>query len=538
MARSHSKIAFALFALFFAMLFISGSMSTAQAQSFGDDWIEDEDEKLHILLTFDGRSATTATESNPIVIPRNEPMELHLEINVTNDVPLNVSGVITFYFNDIPVLPIQIQNPVTESAWVPVDPVLGIIPVTYLFNLSDYLEVGPVDLMTGIYQSRLSFSFYEIDPSDSVRSSVLHTVYTEFYFILPVENPLQVITTVAGLITTGSTIAAVGGVGLNIQKILEAIQTAHKAKSIHKKTGEIRSLPNLMVIGALPLLFSMLSSMVSVKKKKRKDAVEDQPDSVSEYRLRQRLRETAPEAWQVDKCPRCKRDWDKKTNTCKKCKIDVDTGRQEYAEYLSTKTEKAIKVVGKKKSISIQKLSKAIKTNEYNAGVIGAAMVDTGVTEIQKIDTPFRSFIINIGGLIFLILTWQQLLGGAASKFQTTLTFVGAGLSLAVIIALYVARKTQIEKLRVEVEDGGKLMPTEAEREAKDEIPEAESLPSEDEPYEEATDEETADEESDDYADEEVSELQEEIDEEWSEDSDLDDDSDSLPPERLDKERK
>ena len=41
-------------------------------------------------------------------------------------------------------------------------------------------------------------------------------------------------------------------------------------------------------------------------------------------------------------------------------------------------------------------------------------------------------------------------MGGAASKFQTTLTIVGGALSLAVIVALYFARKMQIEKFRVE----------------------------------------------------------------------------------------
>ncbi|MCK5240597.1 MAG: hypothetical protein KAR33_13655, partial [Candidatus Thorarchaeota archaeon] len=348
MARSYSRIAFSLFTVFFVALFISGAASMAQAQSFGVDWIEDDN--LHILLLFDGRSAASATsQENPITIPRDAPMELYLEINVTNDAPLNMSGVITFYYQGIPVLPIEIQNPETGTAWVPVDPTLGVLPVTYQFNLSDYLSLGDIDLMTGIYEASLSFNYYEMDTVTLANTGDLQTIEERFYFILKVDNPLSAVFTVVGAITAVSTASAAAGLGFNFKSIFEAIQTAHKARSIQKKTGQIRSLPNLLVIGALPALFSMLSGMVKVKKKKKKGEEaepEAEPDGVSEYLLRQRLREIAPPAWKGDKCPKCKRDWHKKTNTCKKCKIDEETARNEYAEYLSTKTEKALKVVG------------------------------------------------------------------------------------------------------------------------------------------------------------------------------------------------
>ncbi|MFW9849836.1 MAG: hypothetical protein ACFFF4_11890, partial [Candidatus Thorarchaeota archaeon] len=328
----------------------------------------------------------------------------------------------------------------------------------------------------------------------------------------------------------------------------------HKAISIQKKTGEIRSLPNLLVIGALPALFSMLAGMVKVKKKKG-ESEESESDGVSEYRLKQRLRETAPPAWRVDKCPKCKRDWDKKTNTCKKCKIGEEEGRNEYAEYLAGKTDKAIKVVGKNKSISIQKMAKKIKTNEYNAGVIGAAMVDTEVTEIQKIDTPFKSFLLNIGGLIFLVLTWQQLLGGATSQFQTTLTFVGAGLSLAVIVALYISRKTQIEKLKVEVDKGGKMMPTEEEKMVTGQVPPAQEVADEEtsedymdesDEYDESDESDESDEydesdESDEYEEESIEVADEESEQDfdtYDEEDSTEADSDSLTEEQLDKERR
>jgi hypothetical protein len=101
--------------------------------------------------------------------------------------------------------------------------------------------------------------------------------------------------------------------------------------------------------------------------------------------------------------------------------------------------------------------------------------VDAEVTEIQKIETPVRSFVMNIGGLAFLVLTWQTLLGGAASTFQTTLTVVGAALSLAVIVALYISRKSQIQKLRVTLDDQEIPVVEEAEAEPEVEPPEDEA---------------------------------------------------------------
>jgi hypothetical protein len=555
MARSYSRIGIALFSVFFIALFISGTTTTVHAQSFGDDWIEDD--KLHVLIEFNNRNIKTATETNPIPINRNGTTPIFLSLNVTNDVALNISGVITFYYQGFAVLPIQLATVVDGNylSYVVIEANEGIAE-SYDFPLADYLSLQnatgiDLDLVTGIYEVSLDFHYKEIDTSDPARSAVPHIVSWRSYFELPLENPLDAVFTVFGAITAVSTVSAVGTLGFNFKSIFEAIQTAHKARSIQKKTGEIRSLPNLLVIGALPALFSMLAGMVKVKKKKKKkdDVETPEPDAISEYRLRQRIRETAPPAWRVDRCPKCKRDWHKKTNTCKKCKIGEEEARDEYAEYLSTKTEKAIKVVGKNKSISIQKLAKKIKTNDYNAGVIGAAMVDTEVTEIQKIDTPFKSFIMNIGGLVFLILTWQQLLGGAASQFQTTLTFVGAGLSLAVIVALYIARKTQIEKLHAEVDAGGKIMPTDEElKEADDDdvVPPSqevadEETPVEDmdepveEPVESTTDYEDLSDDSEATSEDATLDL-EEKESEWSEDEELD--SDSLTPEELDRERK
>ncbi len=526
MARSHLRIAYLLLIGFFVLVFVSG-INSVQADTYGGSWIEDE--KLHVDIRFDGVSIMNAdSDTNAIVIPKSGPVELYMDINVTNDVPLLMNGSIVFYYNDIPILPIVIQSPYDNSTTVLVsnDPAFDPPPVTYSFNLSDYLRAGPVDLITGVFEARMNFFYSEVDPTDAARSSVLHQISKEFYLRLEADDFLDVVTSVAGIATTVSTVGAVAGIGGNIKALFDGIQTAHKVRSIQKKASEIRSLPNLTVLGALPLLFSIVASYVRVKKKKKKEGeetTEREDSAVSEYIIRQRLRAVAPDAWPGDKCPKCKRNWDKKTNTCKKCKIGEDQARDAYTELLIGRTERAVKVMGKKKSLSIQKLAKKIKSNQYNAGVIGAAMVDTDVTEIKKIDTPFKSFVINIGGLMFLILTWQQLLGGASSQFQTTLTIVGAGMSLAVIVALYFARKIQIEKLRKEVEAGGKMMPTEAEQ--KGDVP---SEPADEEPAESteaAGEPESTDEEEDEGSKTEP------------ESSDPEDGSNQLTPEELEKEK-
>jgi hypothetical protein len=247
-------------------------------------------------------------------------------------------------------------------------------------------------------------------------------------------------------------------------------------------------------------------------KKSKKEGRDD--SGVSEYILRQRLREVAPDAWQADKCPQCKRDWNKKLDMCKKCNFTQDDARVAYADLLAEKVPAALRWMGKKKSTDVKTLAKKTKSTQYNAGVIAAAMVDTEVTEITKVGTPLRSFVMNIAGLVFLVITWQQLLGDSSSDWQTTITLVGAALSLAVIVALYVTRKTQIAKFVADQEAGKKMLPTEeeaeAEAEAKDE--EAETADVEDEPPSdkaEADMQEVVDEAEDSSEDEVVEEAEE-----------------------------
>ena len=222
-----------------------------------------------------------------------------------------------------------------------------------------------------------------------------------------------------------------------------------------------------------------------MKKEGREDS------GVSEYIVRQRLREAAPDAWQVDKCPKCKKDWNKKLDMCKKCNFTQDDARTEYANLLATKVPAALRWMGKKKSSDVKTLAKKTKSTQYNAGVIAAAMVDTNVTEITKVGTPLRSFVMNIAGLAFLVVTWQQLLGDSSSQWQTTITLVGAAMSLAVIVALYISRKTQIEKFVADQEAGKKMLPTEEEAKAEEEAEATEAeveSEAEEEPDEATTD--------------------------------------------------
>ncbi|MBD3404738.1 MAG: hypothetical protein GF411_01225 [Candidatus Lokiarchaeota archaeon] len=446
MRLSRSRQLCLMYGLFVVMIFVGMSVP-AQSQSFGSDWVEDS--RLHIYLEINNRPIKQATESSPIVANLEGDLDLLLQMNVTNTVNLNTSGTLWFYYNGFPIIPIEIRNPITNSTWVELPynntiPVVeASIPMEQLLSLG-----GVVDIATGIYEASLNFTYFEVgDPTP-------YYLGAHFYILVP-ASLIDVVTSVTGIVATAGTVGAIAGSVGSIQALLDAIQTAHKVRGIQKKASEIRSLPNLAVLGALPVLMSVFSGLVSMSKRKKK---KDEPDSytpddstVSAYIVKERLKETAPEAWPKDNCPVDFKKWDKKENICKKCGIGESEARDAYAVYLSSKVEKAIKVIGKKKSINVRSLAKKIKTNDYNAGVIAAAMVDTEMTEIVKISTPFRSFVMNIAGLAFLVLTWQQLLGGAASEFQTTLTIVGAAFSLAVIVALYIARKTQVEKFRVEM---------------------------------------------------------------------------------------
>ena len=276
--------------------------------------------------------------------------------------------------------------------------------------------------------------------------------------------------------------------------------------------------------------------MAKKKTKGQTKEEEKEESKVSEYIVRQRLREVAPDAWPMDKCPKCTRDWNTKLNMCKKCNLTEEDARLEYADLLAAKVPSALKVMGKKKSSDIRTLAKKTKSTDYNAGVIAAAMVDTNVTEIVKVGTPLRSFVLNIAGLVFLVVTWQQLLGDSASSYQTTLTLIGAAMSLAVIVALYVSRRTQIEKFQADIDEGKKWMPTEeeaaaeaAKEEAKTEA-ETETKAETEEDIEdvEESEEDMPDSESaiEDSTEEDALDLESE--EEVVESDETDDDSDSI----------
>ncbi|MBN2229153.1 MAG: hypothetical protein JW779_06125 [Candidatus Thorarchaeota archaeon] len=476
MRRSPSKILFfGIMTVFIVALLGSYTVTTTTAQlpSFPDDFLHDD--TLYVYTALDGENVLEAnSQSAPIVLNTESPMLLTLQINVSSTHDLNMSGTIVFYYQGIPIFPIVIVEPGTNSSWIWVPHDVAIPVVEAYIDFSSILNYGPLQLITGIIQAAIDFNYYvEGD-------ATLHTLQSDsFYFSIP-ATPTSVFTSVTGISASIATVGAVVGVGNGFMSLFEGLKTAYKLRGIHKKASEIRSLPNLTVIGALPLLFSMLAGMMKIGKKKDVKIEESREDgSVSEYIIRQRLREVAPDAWPVDKCPKCKKDWNKKLDMCKKCNFTQTDAREYYSDLLVSKVPSALKVMGKKKSSDIRTLAKKTKSTDYNAGVIAAAMVDTGVTEIVKVGTPFRSFVMNIAGLAFLVVTWQQLLGDSASTFQTTITIVGAAMSLGVIIALYVSRKTQIQKFQSDMDAGKKWMPTEEEAKAEAVAEESQSESSE-----------------------------------------------------------
>jgi hypothetical protein len=436
------------------MILASTILASAQAPPAG--WFGD-DEHLHARILVNDVSITATDQANPIPLDVEGDTTIYIEIDVIGTQAIHhLRGAIGFWYQSIKVFEITIAQ--NESSAL-MHPDATIPPVEATLAIGDIMTTElagiSIDVITGMFEASVSLYYLLEGEVDGVDTP--HAIEQVFFLTLPPSSAIDAITSIAGIATTVATGGAILGVGTSFKSLLEGIQTAHKVRSIQKKAGEIKSLPNLTVLGALPALFSLLSMQVKIRKKKATDeeiqSYERGDSGVSEYRIRQRVREIAPEAWAKDKCPNCKTNWRTGAVECRKCHIDIEEAQEKYADLIAGKVPKALQVMGKKKSLSIRKLAKSTKSNEYNAGVLGAALVDSEVTEIQKIETPVRSFVMNIGGLAFLILTWQTLLGGAASTFQTTLTVVGGALSLAVIVALYFSRRSQIQKLRVTLDD-------------------------------------------------------------------------------------
>jgi hypothetical protein len=456
MRRSPSKVLFFGFmTLFLAMLILGSTLPTTTAQEpvFPDDFLNDG--RLFVYAALNGQNVIDANSASvPLVLDLADPMLLTLQINVTSTQDLNMSGSIVFYYQGIAVFPITMIDSLTHSTWIWVYHTAAVPVVNAYIDFASLFNYGPLKLITGVIQAAMEFS-YRVEGD-----ATLHTLTSDSFYVSIPSTPTDIFTSVTGISTSIATVGVVYGVGNGFMSLFDGLKTAYKLRGIHKKASEIKSLPNLTVLGALPLLFSMLAGMTKVGKKKDAEDTAREDRSVSEYIIRQRLRETAPDAWQADKCPKCRRDWNKKLDMCKKCNLTHDDARVLYADLLASKVPVALKVMGKKKSASIRTLAKKTKSTDYNAGVIAAAMVDTEVTEIVKVGTPLRSFIMNIAGLAFLVITWQQLLGDSASTFLTTLTVVGAAMSLAVIIALYISRKTQIQKFQSTTDAQMKWMPS------------------------------------------------------------------------------
>lgn len=471
MPQIRTRIVLLGLATFILLIFCT---SSAEAQTFGEEWIEDDEGRLHVYLELGGRLVKEATEDFPIILDFDNPMPLNLQINVTSDVDLNLTGLIWFYYQDIRIFSITIQDPASNVSHVVLPHDATIEPINAAINFSQFLELSEgYKAITGIFKSSVDFQYNIIGETEK------HAASVDFYLLIPADI-IEVITSPAGIATAAATVSAVYGLGFNLNSIWDGLKTANKLRGIHKKASDIRSLPNLAVIGALPLLFSILASLTGkapkIRKKKLAEGEEPPKSGVTEYIVRQRLRETAPEAWPADICPRCRRQWKEELDNCTKCDIDREQAKVEYTDLLVSKVPAALKALGNKNEMTIRDLAKKTKSNDYNAGVIAAAMVDTEVTEVLKVGTPFRTFIMNIAGIAFLVLTWQTLLGDSTSAWQTSLTYVGAGLSLAVVISLYVSRKSQIEKFRADLDAGAKMLPTEEEaaafEESRDEPPE------------------------------------------------------------------
>ncbi|NHJ13550.1 MAG: hypothetical protein EAX95_07720 [Candidatus Thorarchaeota archaeon] len=452
MARFQKRKLLLGFAVFIALMLV-GSVTLTSAQD-PDDWFGDT--HLQAYIAVNDVSITQTNQTTPILIDLEGLTTIDIAIDVVGTQAIsNLTGALGFYYQSIKVfeLAIGLNESVTS-----IPPEAPVTPVSAQLALGSYLETTvagfEIDLITGQFEASVIL-YYWLEGED-LGAPPSHSIEQVFFLRLPPTDFLDAITSVAGIATAVATGGAVVGTAVNFKSLFDGIQTAHKVRSIQKKAGEIRSLPDLTVLGALPVLFSLVAGMVKVKKKK--EAVEEDEgtsEGISAYNVRQSIREIAPDAWRKDICPKCRKKWKKDATSCQKCKIDIQEASEAYADLLVQKSNGALRLLGKKKSLSIRKIAKKTKSNEYNAGVIGAAFVDAGVVEITKVETPFRSFVMNIAGLAFLIITWQQLLGGSASQFQTTLTVVGGALSLGVIVALYFARKTQVQKLRVELDDQG-----------------------------------------------------------------------------------
>ncbi len=420
------------------------STTRVRAQGYDDTWIGDT--KLHILVRINGAPLADAKDSaSAIGIDLKTPIEIYFDTNVTNDKDLNVTASLVFHYQGYPLFSVDVVNEATGLPWIIAPHDADIDPVTSILDLSN-LTLGPISLFTAVIEVQFLFEYTEMPLQDTVSR-----VRKLFYLKTPTD-PTSILTSatgILGVVATGTTAFALVS---NFNMLLDAVRTSHKLRSIQKKASELRSLPNLAVLGALPALFALVSGMSKgVKRKERKDGAEAPSESsVSEYMVRQRIRETAGGAWLMDKCPKCKRKWNKKTNECKKCGFDLEDGQRAYADLLTSKVTPALRLLNKKKNVSIKQLAKKTKSNNYNAGVLGAALVDSELSEITKVSTPFKSFVMNIAGLAFLIITWDQLLGGSTSSFEDTLTIIGATLSLGVIVALYFTRKSQIKKFRTD----------------------------------------------------------------------------------------
>ncbi|MHA2069081.1 MAG: hypothetical protein ACXABY_32360, partial [Candidatus Thorarchaeota archaeon] len=316
---------------------ILASTGLAAAQDPPSGWFGDA-EHLHARILINGDSITDTSQTQPISISLETDTTIYIEIDVIGTQAIHhLQGAIGFWYQSIKIFEVNISQANLEVLMQPDD---VIPPVQGNISIGDFLSTSfagiSIDLITGKFEA--SVSLYYLLEGEVNGVDTPHSIEQVFFLTIPYSSTIDAITSIAGIATTVATGGAVIGVGTSLKSLLEGIQTAHKVRSIQKKAGEIKSLPNLTVLGALPALFSLLSLQVKIKKKKATEdeirTYEGAEGGVSEYRIRQRVRDIAPEAWAKDKCPNCKTKWRQDAVACKKCKIDIDDAQQKYADLI------------------------------------------------------------------------------------------------------------------------------------------------------------------------------------------------------------
>jgi len=276
----------------FGALVLLCSASLAAAQPPG--WFGDG--HLHAFVSINGTSITQTSQTEPVEISLEDYTSILIQIDVVgSDAIFNLNGTISFFYQNIRIFEIFLSQNETVAFLSPADPIL---PIEALIDFGSILTTSlggfEIDLITGQFEASVSMLYYL--EGEIVGVDAPHRIEQPFFLLIPPSSFLDSITSVAGVATAVATGTAVIGVGANFKNLFDGLSTAHKLRSIQKKTSQIRSLPNLTVLAALPALFSVVAGMVKVKKKKKEEDEPEATEGVSEYIVRQRVRALAGDA--------------------------------------------------------------------------------------------------------------------------------------------------------------------------------------------------------------------------------------------------